>query len=53
MSPLVYYDQIHLYAKNLQQDKYQQMIEAFDGIGKIMDIIHWFTAMIISLLWKI
>ena len=34
MTPLVYYDQIHLYAKNLEQDKYQQMIKAFDGIGK-------------------
>ena len=34
ISPLVYYDQIHLYAKNLEQDKYQQMIKAFDAIGK-------------------
>ena len=26
MKPLVYYDQIHLYAKNLEQDKYHDMI---------------------------
>ena len=27
MKPLVYYDQIHLYAKNLEQEKYQNMIK--------------------------
>ena len=32
MSPLVYYDQIYLYAKNIEQDKYQQMIKMFDRI---------------------
>ena len=26
MSPLVYYDQIYLYAKNLEQDKYQLLL---------------------------
>ena len=29
MKPLVYYDQIHLYAKNLEQQKYQDMIKIF------------------------
>ena len=32
MKPLVYYDQIHLYAKNLEQQKYQDMISTFDDI---------------------
>ena len=27
MSPLLYYHQIHFYTKNLEQDKYQSMIE--------------------------
>ena len=27
MKPLLFYDQIHLYAKNLEQEKYQNMIE--------------------------
>ena len=26
MKPLVYYDQIHLYGKNLEQEKYQNMM---------------------------
>jgi len=26
MKPLVYYDQVHLHAKNLEQEKYQNMI---------------------------
>ena len=34
MSPLVYYDQIHLYAKNLEQDKYQQMMREINDISK-------------------
>lgn len=34
MKPLVYYDQIHLYAKNLEQEKYQNMIKEFDEISK-------------------
>ena len=32
MKPLVYYDQIHLYGKNLEQQKYQDMISTFDDI---------------------
>ena len=32
--PLVYYDQIHLYAKNLEQEKYQNMIKKFDEISQ-------------------
>ena len=28
--PLVYFDQIHLYGKNLEQAKYQQLREKFD-----------------------
>ena len=34
MKPLVYYDQIHLYAKNLEQQKYQDMISTFDDISQ-------------------
>ena len=34
MKPLVYYDQIHLYAKNLEQEKYQNMIKKFNEISK-------------------
>ena len=32
--PLVYYDQIHLYAKNLEQEKFQNMIKKFNEISK-------------------
>ena len=28
MQPLVYYDQLHLYAKNLEQDKYKKKMIA-------------------------
>ena len=34
MMPLVFYDQIHLYAKNLEQEKYQNMMEVFNEISK-------------------
>ena len=34
MKPLVYYDQIHLYAKNLEQEKYQNLIDEFIEISK-------------------
>ena len=34
MKPLVYYDQIHLYAKNLEQEKYKNMIKEIDGISQ-------------------
>ena len=34
MKPLVYYDQIHLYGKNLEQDKYQKMINQFNEISE-------------------
>ena len=34
MKPLVYYDQIHLYAKNLEQDKYQDMMNKFNEISQ-------------------
>ena len=36
MKPLVFYDQIHLYAKNLEQDKYQNMIKSFDEISQLV-----------------
>ena len=32
--PLIYYDQIHLYAKNLDQDKYQNLIDKMNGISQ-------------------
>ena len=34
MKPLVLFDQIHLYAKNLEQEKYQDMIKKFDEISQ-------------------
>ena len=34
MKPLVYYDQIHLYAENLEQEKYQNMIKSFSDISR-------------------
>ena len=34
MRPLLFYDQIHLYAKNLDQQKYQDMISNFDDISQ-------------------
>ena len=34
MKPLVYYDQIHLYGKNLEQEKYQNMVNQMNGINK-------------------
>ena len=34
MKPLVYYDQIHLYGKNLEQDKYQKMMNKFNEISE-------------------
>ena len=32
--PLVFYDQIYLYAKNLEQEKYQNMMEVFNEISE-------------------
>ena len=32
--PLIYYDQIHLYAKNLDQDKYVNLIDKMNGISE-------------------
>ena len=34
MSPLIYFDQLHLYAKNLEQDKYKNMIEKMNEISQ-------------------
>ena len=34
MSPLLYYDQIHLYAKNVEQDKYKKMLQELKPISK-------------------
>ena len=34
MKPLVYYDQIHLYGKNLEQEKYQNMMNQINEISK-------------------
>ena len=33
MQPLLYYDQIHLYAKNLEQQKYKDMIQKLTDIS--------------------
>ena len=35
-SPLIYYDQIHLYAKNLDQDKYVNLIDKMNEISKVV-----------------
>ena len=42
MKPLVYYDQIHLYGTNLEQEKYRHMIETMKDIsGQVgYDITH-------------
>ena len=42
MKPLVYYDQIHLYGKNLEQEKHRHMIETMDDISDQVgyDIMH-------------
>ena len=42
MKPLVYYDQIHLYGKNLEQEKYRHMIERMNDISSQVgyDIMH-------------
>ena len=34
MQPLLYYDQLHLYAKNLEQDKYKKMIKKLSSISE-------------------
>ena len=43
MKPLVYYDQIHLYGKNLEQEKYKHMIKTMEDISRQVgyDIIHY------------
>ena len=43
MKPLLYYDQVHLYAKNLQQEKYKHMIETMNDISRQVgyDIMHY------------
>ena len=46
MKPLVYYDQIHLYGKNLEQDKYQNMMKQFNQIVKMLVMMFWFAMMI-------
>ena len=37
MNPLLYYAQLYLYAKNLEQDKCKQMIEKLADIGNQVD----------------
>ena len=36
MKPLLYFDRIYLCAKNLEQDKYQNMINEFNEISKLV-----------------
>ena len=36
MKPLVYYDEIHLYGKNLEQEKYKNMMNQINEIRKIV-----------------
>ena len=32
--PLIFFDEIHLYAKNLQQNKYQHLLKKFEPLSK-------------------
>ena len=43
MKPIVYYDQVHLYGKDLEQEKYKHMIETMNDISRQVsyDIIHY------------
>ena len=43
MKPLVYFDQVHPYGKNLEQEKYKHMIETMNDISRQVgyDIIHY------------
>ena len=43
MKPLVHYDEVHLYAKNLEQEKYRHMIETMNDLSENVgyDIIHY------------
>ena len=43
MKPLVFFDQIHLYGKNLEQEKYKHMIQTMEDISKQVgyNIIHY------------
>ena len=43
MKPLLHYDQLHLYAKNLEQDKYKKMIEKLTDISNQVgyDVINY------------
>ena len=34
IEPLLYYDEIHLYAKNLEQEKYQNLMNKMNEISK-------------------
>ena len=34
MEPLLYYDEIHLYAKNLEQEKYQELMNKMNRISR-------------------
>ena len=42
IKPLLYYDEIYLYARNLEQDKYQQLIKKMTGLSHKMgyEILH-------------
>ena len=43
MKPLIHYDEIHLYAKNLEQEKYRHMIETMNDLSEKVgyDILHY------------
>ena len=34
IKPLLYYDEIHLYAKNLEQEKYQNLMNKMNELSK-------------------
>ena len=47
MKPLLYYDRIHLYAKNLEQQKYKDMLQTLTDISNSVGIMSLFVAMMI------
>ena len=44
--PLLYFDQVHLYAKNLEQQKYQDLINLFQDVSDKLVMISLKQAMI-------
>ena len=50
MKPLSYHDKIHLNAKNLEQEKYQNMLNKFEKVVSKLVIMLFFQAMMVFFL---